>query len=178
MPDGRSLANPTWEGLRLVFLVREESGEWLHAQIPARPNGATAWVKRSDVATRIVPNHVVIERSARRVTVYHGDQPILSDIAAMGKASSPTPLGSFFVDGMAKPNNPNGPYGAYQVSFTGFSEVYSSFGGGIGQVAMHGTNQPALLGTPASHGCVRLSNETITRMVELAPSGTPVDVVP
>jgi len=176
VPTGATLPNPTVEGLPLVFLVRREQAGWLQVQIQARPNGATAWIKRSDVTLREVPNHVVIERGARRVTIYHGGQVILQDVAAVGKASSPTPLGTFYVDGTVKLANPNGAYGSYQVSFTGFSDVYHRFGSGIGQVAMHGTNQPALLGTPASHGCVRLSNDTVTRMARLAPTGTPVEM--
>ncbi|MGI8711013.1 MAG: L,D-transpeptidase, partial [Acidimicrobiales bacterium] len=78
----------------------------------------------------------------------------------------------------AKPYNSNGPYGAYQISFTGFSTVYESFGSGNGQVAMHGTNRPELIGSPASHGCVRMTNAAVTEMIGLAPTGTPVDVVP
>ena len=64
-------------------------------------------------------------------------------------------------------------------SFTGFSEVYESFGGGNGQVALHGTQNPALIGTPASHG-VRPSSPTPTSaaLLELAPAGTPVEVWP
>ncbi len=177
VPTGAWLPNPTVEGLPLVFLVRREQPGWLQVQIQARPNGATVWIKRSDVATRPVANHIVIARGARRISLYHGNQLILEDVAAVGKASSPTPLGTFYVDGTVKVPNPNGAYGAYQVSFTGFSEVYQHFGSGIGQVAMHGTNQPALLGTPASHGCVRLSNDTVTRVALLAPTGTPVEVI-
>ena len=178
VPTGVTLPNPTVEGLPLVFLVRRTTAKWLQVQIQSRPNGATVWIKRSDVATRRVPNHILIERRARRITVFHGSRKVSQDVAAVGKATSPTPLGTFYVDGIAKPPNPNGLYGAYQISFTGFSDVYQRFGAGIGQVALHGTNQPALLGTPASHGCVRLSNESITRLVALAPSGTPVEVVP
>ncbi|MDQ6697885.1 MAG: L,D-transpeptidase [Actinomycetota bacterium] len=177
VPTGLALPNPTVEGLPLVFLVRREQAGWLQVQFQARPNGATAWIRRSDVALREVANHIVIERGTRRLSIYHGDQVVLQDVAAVGKASSPTPLGTFYVDGIVKVPNPNGAYGAYQVSFTGFSDVYHHFGSGIGQVAMHGTNQPALLGTPASHGCVRLSNDTVTRVALLAPTGTPVEVV-
>ena len=125
-----------------------------------------------------MPNHVVIELGAKRATVYHGDQAIWSVAVAPGKASSPTPTGSFYVDVLAQPPNANGPYGRYQVSFSGFSTVYQSFGSGNGQVAMHGTNRPELIGTAASHGCVRFSNDDISAMVTLAPQGTPVDVVP
>ena len=177
VPTGRTLPNPTVEGVPLVMLVRKRQGEWLQVQINTRPNGATAWIKTSDVTTRPVPNHIVIALGAKRLTVYHGAKEIWSTSIAPGKAQSPTPLGSYYVDVLAKPYSPNGPYGAYQISFTGFSTVYQTFGSGNGQVAMHGTNRPELIGTPASHGCVRLTNADITHLLGLAPQGTPVDVV-
>ena len=178
VPTARTLPNPTVEDVPLVMLVRRRAGtEWLQVQINTRPNGATAWIKASDVRLRSVPNHILIELGARRLTVYHGDAVVWSTSVAPGKASSPTPTGSFYVDILAKPSNPNGPYGPYQVSFSGFSNVYDHFGSGNGQVAIHGTNQPALIGTPASHGCVRMSNADITHLLPLATQGTPVVVV-
>ncbi|CAN5808738.1 hypothetical protein BH10ACT1_BH10ACT1_39430 [soil metagenome] len=178
VPSGRVLTNPTVEGVPLVMLVRKEQGDWLQVQVQSRPNGATAWIRRADVVLRKVPNHILVELGAKRLTVFHGQDVVWSASVAPGKASSPTPTGSFYVDALAKPNNPNGSYGAYQVSFTGFSNVYQTFGKGNGQVAAHGTNRPELIGTPASHGCVRLSNDDVTTLVGLAPQGTPVDVVP
>jgi len=178
VPSGRVLTNPTHEGVPLTMLVRKEQGDWLQVQIQSRPNGATAWIRRSDVVLRTVPNHILIELGAKRLTVFHGKDVVWSASVAPGKASSPTPTGSFYVDALAKPANPNGSYGAYQVSFTGFSNVYQTFGSGNGQVAAHGTNRPELIGTPASHGCVRLSNADVTVLVTLARQGTPVDVVP
>ena len=177
VPTHRTLPNPTVEHVPLVMLVRATFGSWLQVKINARPNGATAWIKSSDVALRTVPNHILISLGAKRLVVFHGAHVIWSTSVAPGKASSPTPIGSFYVDVLAKPTDPNGPYGAYQISFTGFSTVYESFDGGIGQVAMHGTNEPALIGTPASHGCVRLSNADITYLLPMATQGTPVDVV-
>ncbi|MCU1497322.1 MAG: hypothetical protein JWM47_1275 [Acidimicrobiales bacterium] len=178
VPGGRVLTNPTSEGMPLVMLVRKEQGDWLQVQIQSRPNGATAWIRRSDVRLRTVPNHVLIQLGARRLAVFNGDREIWSTSVAPGKASSPTPIGAFYVDALTRPGNPDGAYGAYQVSFTGFSTVYRTFGSGNGQVAAHGTNRPELIGTPASHGCVRLSNADITKLVGLAPQGTPVVVVP
>lgn len=178
VPTRRTLANPTHEHAPLVFLVRRQVPGWLQVQVPSRPNGATAWIRATDVRLDLVPNHILIELGAKRLTVLHGDEVVFTTSVAPGKASSPTPTGSFYVDVLAQPRNPNGPYGKYQVSFTGFSNVYDSFGGGNGQVAMHGTNRPELIGTPASHGCVRLTNDDITTVLGLAPHGTPVDVVP
>jgi hypothetical protein len=178
VPSGRVLENPTFEGLDLVFLVRGREPGWLLAQIMSRPNSAMAWIKESDVTLRHVPHHIVIERGARRLTVYAGDEALLQTSVATGKDSSPTPLGTFFVDGLVRLSPPHEAYGAGQVSFSGYSEVYESFGGGVGQVAMHGTQNPALIGTPASNGCVRLTNDDIEAVMALAPTGTPVEVVP
>lgn len=172
-----TMANPTWENLPVVFLVLEEKGPWLHVRVSSRPNNLTAWVSRSEVRLREVPNHVLIEVGARRVTVLHGDTVLLRETVAVGTDRTPTPLGTFFVDGAVKVPYDTGPYGPFQVSVSGFSDVLQSFGGGVGQIAMHGTNRPELLGQPVSNGCVRMSNLAITKMVQLAPLGTPVTIV-
>ncbi len=41
-------------------------------------------------------------------------------------------------------------------------------------IYFHGTNQESLLGKPASHGCIRLSNTNIIELFEYVPVGTPV----
>ncbi|MEK6557681.1 MAG: L,D-transpeptidase [Candidatus Margulisiibacteriota bacterium] len=40
--------------------------------------------------------------------------------------------------------------------------------------AIHGTNRPETIGQAASHGCIRLRNEDITRLFKLVKIGTPV----
>lgn len=177
VPSGRTLENPTWEGLALTFLVRERGTEWLHVQFMGRPNSGLAWIRASDVTLRRVPNHILIERGAKRLSVMQGDEVIFQTDVATGKDESPTPLGTFFVDGIVRLSPPHRAYGVGQVSFSGFSEVYDSFGGGVGQVALHGTQDPALIGTPASAGCVRMRNEDITRVMGMAATGTPVEVI-
>ncbi|MCU1371916.1 MAG: hypothetical protein JWO77_3110 [Ilumatobacteraceae bacterium] len=177
VPTGRTLPNPTVEGFKLVFLVRKQQRDWLQVQINQRPNGATAWIKSSDVAIRTVDNHILIELGAKKLTVFHGEAPIFTASVAPGTASSPTPTGAFYTDILTRPSNPNGPYGPFQISVTGFSNVYDSFGGGNGQIAIHGTNRPELIGQPASHGCVRMRNEDISALIPLARQGTPVVIV-
>ena len=44
-------------------------------------------------------------------------------------------------------------------------------------VYIHGTNQESLLGTPASHGCVRMANAEIAELFEQIPEGTLVEIV-
>ncbi len=44
-------------------------------------------------------------------------------------------------------------------------------------IYIHGTNQEHLIGTPASHGCVRMKNADICELYDLIPEGTPVEIV-
>ncbi len=44
-------------------------------------------------------------------------------------------------------------------------------------IYLHGTNQEHLLGTPASHGCVRFSNRDVIEIFDLVPEGTIVEVL-
>lgn len=44
-------------------------------------------------------------------------------------------------------------------------------------VYLHGTNQEALLGTPASHGCIRMANLDIAELYEEIPEGALVEIL-
>ena len=45
-------------------------------------------------------------------------------------------------------------------------------------IYIHGTNQEHLIGSPASHGCVRLRNEDMAALHSLVAAGDPVRIVP
>ena len=176
----RVLANPTHEHVPLVFLVRAHGPDgWLQVQIPQRPNGSTAWIQSSDVIIREVTNRIVVESAAKRLTVYSQvtGETLLQATVAVGSPDTPTPLGDFYVDATVHLGNPNGPYGSDELSVTGFSDVLTTFGGNAGEIAIHGTNQPDLIGQPVSHGCVRMTNDDVAVVAGLAPSGTPVTVL-
>ncbi len=179
-PDGprtESMDNPTWEGLAMVFLVLDRTDDWLQVRVSRRPNGMVAWVRAADVALRTVPNWIKVEIGAKRVTVFHADTPLVSATVATGKSATPTPTGSFFVDGVVPLSPPHRAYGAGQVSVSAFSPTLESFGGGIGQIALHGTFATGLLGQETSNGCVRMDNHSISTVMDLAPTGTPVEIV-
>ena len=44
-------------------------------------------------------------------------------------------------------------------------------------IYIHGTNQEAMLGTPASHGCVRMSNADVAECFDQITEGAPVEIV-
>lgn len=43
-------------------------------------------------------------------------------------------------------------------------------------IYLHGTAETSLLGTPASHGCIRLSPHDVAALFELVPLGCPVTI--
>lgn len=172
-----TLSNPTAEAQPLVMLVRQRQGDWLRVQVPVRPNERTGWVRAADVRLRSDPWAIRVEVGARRLTLTRDGAGVLSVPVAVGTGGTPTPLGSFYVDAAVRLTNPNGPYGAYEMSVAGFSNVLRHFGGGNGQIAIHGTNDPTAIGTPVSHGCVRLSNPDVTAIASQVPTGTPVTIV-
>lgn len=44
-------------------------------------------------------------------------------------------------------------------------------------VYIHGTNQESLIGTPASHGCVRMRNQDIVELYDLVGEGTFLEII-
>ncbi len=43
-------------------------------------------------------------------------------------------------------------------------------------IYLHGTNHEALLGRPASHGCVRMANADVAELFELVPTGAELTI--
>ncbi len=171
-----TLANPNYLGATVVLLVTGYQPGWVQAYIPARPNETTRWIPSADVTTSFVTDHIVVNLAARKLTLYHDNAAVFSSSVAPGAPSSPTPTGSFFVAFIAKLTDPNNVYGPYAMGTSAFSNTYYSFDGGPGQVGIHGTNQPWVIGSYASHGCVRLPNNAITTLAQQVVPGTPVEI--
>ena len=149
---------------------------WLRVRLPGRPSGHTGWIqKRATIAT-ITRWHIVIDISARRVTVYKRARPVRSFKAVVGKPSTPTPLGKFFVEESVRLRS--GDVGApYALALSAHSSVLRKFDGGSGQVAMHGlANVGGVLGSAVSHGCVRLNSRAMIWLAAHIGPGVPVTI--
>lgn len=173
----QTLSNPNENGAPLVFLVKEQSGDWLNVHLPVRPNGSTGWVKAADVSVASNPYRMEIQLSAHRLTVYKQQEVVLDEPIGVGTAEAPTPGGSYYIKELLQPPDPNGAYGPYAYGLSGFSNVLTDFAGGDGVIGVHGTNEPDAIGTDVSHGCIRLRNEAISELAPVLPLGTPVTIV-
>ena len=172
----KTVKNPTVEGMQVVFGVKENRGEWLKVQLPSRPNGATGWVRKEHVLIKTVPNHIVVEVAKRKLSAFKGDKLLMEVPVGVGTAKTPTPIGNFYVDFSIR--NPGSPYGAHMLSVAGFSNVLRNFGGGVGQIAIHGWGDDGSIGAFSSNGCLRLSNKDVVKLAGMAAPGTPVFVLP
>jgi lipoprotein-anchoring transpeptidase ErfK/SrfK len=142
-------------------------------QIPKRPNGVVGWVPAKQVGLEPVRTRILVDLSAKRVTLYKNGERILSATAAIGSPATPTPTGSFYVNQRLIPTDPSGPYGPGAVGISAFSNVLTGWTQG-GPIAIHGTNAPWSIGQAVSNGCVRLPNTTLRKVFARALSGTPV----
>jgi lipoprotein-anchoring transpeptidase ErfK/SrfK len=149
---------------------------WLHVGLPGRPNGSTGWTSKRATVLAVNYWHVVVSTSSRRVSVYRRGRRVRVFSAIVGKASTPTPLGKFFVEESIKLSA--GAVGApFALALSARSNVLQEFAGGPGQIALHGlTNVGGTLGTAASHGCVRLDNGAMSWLVRRVGPGTPVTI--
>jgi lipoprotein-anchoring transpeptidase ErfK/SrfK len=108
------------------------------------------------------------------VNVYKRNRLVHSERAGVGRSVLPTPSGTYFIVSLLKQPNPHGAYGPYAFGLSAYSNVLQSFGGGPGQIGLHGTDNPGGLGTNVSHGCIRIGNAGITRLARMLPLGTRV----
>ena len=179
-----SLQHPQPSGAPLVLLVRGQQDGWLQVLLPVRPNGTMGWVRRADVSLTQHDFRIVVELGAHSLRVYQGDQVIHEEPVGVGTRDAPTPGGLYFTKELIQPvdengaYDPGGPYGPYAYGLSGFSNVFTSFAGGDGALGIHGTNDPSGLGRDVSHGCIRMSNDGITKLAGLLPLGVPVEVRP
>lgn len=145
-------------------------------------------------ATKLLNNQydgfLVVDKASLRVLLYdrYGRQQRAYDMACAKnygnkhkKADSRTPEGFFSVEGI---------YDSTDWLFTDDNGVTSKKKGQFGprfirlripttsQIGIHGTCAPWSIGSRASHGCIRITNENIMELVDLVTPGMPAIVLP
>ena len=121
---------------------------------------------------------VDVHLGAHNLAVLSGNRVVISVSIGEGRSALPTPTGTYFIVDLLRQPNPAGEYGPYAFGLSAFSDVLESFGGGPGQIGIHGTNDPSSVGASVSHGCIRVTNFTITELAHLLPLGTKVVIAP
>lgn len=167
--EGRSFSG------RVTLLVTRRYLDWIQVAIPVRPNGTVGWVRFNDVNVLSVPFRVLVDKSTNTMLIEKNGAEVFRKSVATGTGDTPTPSGLFFIREIIS-TDAKGPYGPYVLGLSGYSEVFQTFAGGEGAIGIHGTNQPGLVGTNASFGCVRVTNDVMQSIVRMLPLGTPVEI--
>jgi lipoprotein-anchoring transpeptidase ErfK/SrfK len=149
---------------------------WLQVMLPGRPNSSTGWIAQQGTRELVTRWHLVINLAARRVSVYRDGRVRRSLKAVVGKLSTPTPTGQFFVEEtLQMPAGEAG--GPFALALSARSDALQEFEGGPGQIAIHGRNNlGGTLGTAASHGCIRVNTASIDWLATSIEPGTPVTI--
>lgn len=170
-----SFSSETEYLLPRTFLVTEQRGEWLKALLPMRPNQSEGWIRLSDVSLSTNPYRITVNLAAHELVFTKDGREILRSAIVAGSPRTPTPLGTYYItDPVDLQSQPGGAYGAFALGLSGYSEVLFEFNGGPGQIAIHGTNNPGLMGQDVSNGCIRVPNDVAVAIGTEAPLGTPV----
>ena len=162
--------------LVLVDAVREiEGATWYRVWLAIRPNGSRGWVKEGSLAFYTTSAKIVIDLSERKLSVYRRGELKGEYSVAVGRPGLETPTGFFFINQKLEPPRPGGAYGVLAIGISAFQPKLAYWEQG-GPVAIHGTNEPWLIGKAISHGCVRMRDKDVLAVSKLVPAGSPVVV--
>lgn len=118
---------------------------------------------------------IIVNLPSRTLEYYENSKLIKEYPVAIGKQSTPTPHGSFYIidkevnpwwyppksNGYVVPSGPNNPLG---YRWMGFEANYG----------IHGTNAPWSIGSVVSNGCIRMLEEDVEELFPLIKDKTPV----
>lgn len=108
------------------------------------------------------PTSITVSKRNKILTLYRQGRFVKAFPVAIGKPSTPTPEGTFTI--VNKQVDPGGPFGTRWLGLSA-----PSYG-------IHGTNNPASIGTEASNGCIRMHNRDVEELFSQVGVGTVVRI--
>ena len=165
-------------GSPTTLAVAAKRGRWLGVVTTHLPNGRLGWVDPAESAvvrsrTRV---RVTVDLSARQLVVRRGDRVLRRVTVAIGRPSSPTPVGRFAVTDKLSGSAYSSAYGCCILALSAHQPSLPAGWQGGDRIAVHGTNDPGSIGTAASAGCPRASDADMRYLLRTVPLGAPVFV--
>ena len=122
--------------LEVYPLLRQETSargrEWVEIRVPGRPNGRTGWVDRELLGpTHRTEWRILVNRASHRMRVLHDGTLMRIFPVGVGKPSTPTPAGHFWIDARFNVSNPSNPYYPYALGTSDFSSLPDWPGEGV-----------------------------------------------
>ena len=175
-----------WNGGPVGLLVLgsrpDDQGRlWIEVRLPARPNGASGWIRADLVQLRPTAYRVEISTGRRVVRLLHHGRLLRSFRAVVGQPAYPTPHGLFAVSERVAQPDPDGFLGPWALHLTAFSPTLIDFGGGPGTVGDPRARRREPPRPARNRTLPRLHphpQRAIRLLARVAREGTPVQIVP
>lgn len=178
-PGGRVVARlgtRTRYGSPTTLPVAWRDGAWLGVVAPERPNGRLGWIRARDARLLRETWALHIELSRRRLVVRHQGRVAARFRVAVGAPGTATPVGRYGVTDRLRTGDPASPYGCCILALTGHQPHVAQGWTGGDRIAIHGTSNPASIGTATTHGCLRAGGSAMRWLMARIPLGTPVTI--
>jgi hypothetical protein len=163
-------------GGRRVLSVADRRGAWLGVLATELPNGRLAWVNRRNhgIHVRRTAYSLHADLSGRWLELRRHGHRIRRMSVAIGRPGSETPTGRFAMTDKLNGASFGGYYGCCVLALNGHQPKLPAGWSGGDRLAIHGTNSPGTIGTPASAGCLRAADADLRILMRRVPLGTPV----
>jgi lipoprotein-anchoring transpeptidase ErfK/SrfK len=168
-----------WYGYPSVLPVLAAQNGRIKVRLAQRPDESTSWIDETAAVYSTTTYAIVIDIRQHWLYVFKNGIQTDSYPVGVGKSSTPTPTGSYFVAFHSPPNS-GADYGSVMLETSAHSKVISHFeGGNDAIIAIHGPIDPQSNaeignhGAAISNGCIRMHDADLNR-VKHVPDGTPV----
>jgi hypothetical protein len=162
----------------LLSSVTDATGRvWVRMRIPGRPNGRIGWVRQSALGDFHTTHWLIqISLSRRQLKAYYNGKLRFAAPVGVGKPSTPTPAGHFWIRERITLTSRSNPYWPYAFGTSDYSTLTDWPGGGV--VGIHGDfGEPQLIPGDPSHGCVRMRAGDLAQLATRLQVGTPLHIV-
>jgi L,D-transpeptidase catalytic domain len=178
-PNGRvvtRVATSTDFGSAEVLSIAARRGPWLGVVSTEMPNGKLAWVHRKNAGLRFRRSAYSLhaDLSGRRLELRKGGRLIRRISVAIGRPGTETPTGRFAVTDKLRGGNYGPYYGCCILALNAHQPKLPAGWHGGNRIAIHGTDSPGTIGSPASAGCLRAADSDLEILMHRVPLGTPV----
>ena len=176
------ITNPgPFEGSRTLETTGRMNEEFLEVILPIAPNNTTGWIQQSSATLGETETLLIIDISERKAALFIGEDLILEAPVAIGAAQTPTPAVEAIIDTIWDRSTSETflpfLYGQLLFGLNKHSEALEDFDGKRPALAIHGTDEPELIGSAVSNGCIRMHNSDIALFAEHVTLGTRVSII-
>jgi lipoprotein-anchoring transpeptidase ErfK/SrfK len=172
----KTLATKTEWGNPRVVPVLEQQGDWLRVLVSDLPNGQSGWIKKTGTQIGNDQYRIEVSISKRHITVTHAGRVVRTMLAAVGEQGTPTPTGRYAVTDRINFTDQGSVYGCCALALSAHQPHTAPGWTGKDRIAIHATPTKSTIGTAASNGCMRVSDDNAAWLMNTVPLGTLIEI--